>query len=232
MTIIINQFFGLGDILFIEPIYRYYHERGFKIIAPVQDHYYWVKDYIPYVDFRKQSEYEMDYEALETDPQNGCEYIPLRFSTPILRDMDPHSGDNKEHFMLDKYRIVGLDLYLWKTLSWERNRDKEDRLFTELGLEGKEYTFVNEFYGGGFQRIHIPEHGVALEPKEGYTLLDWAKVIENAKEVHTVETSVFYMVEFLKMKAKKMVLYPRPPEDYPIGVKNLLTPKWTVHGTA
>ena len=33
--IIVNQTWGLGDILFIEPLYRYLDSLGLKVIAPV-----------------------------------------------------------------------------------------------------------------------------------------------------------------------------------------------------
>ena len=48
--VIINQFCGLGDILFIEPIYKYIESLGLKVIAPVQDQNIWIQDHIQYVE--------------------------------------------------------------------------------------------------------------------------------------------------------------------------------------
>lgn len=229
--VIINQFQGLGDLLFIEPIMQHYHDKGYKVIVPVNDDYIWLQEYIPYVEFKKKSEFEIDYEYFGFTKMFKSEYIPLRFSTPLLRNMEPHSGDNKEHFMLDKYRLLELPLDMWRQLKWRRDEEKENRLFNFLGLhEDSEYTFVNEYYGGGFQKIDIPVTGkrVYLTKHEGYTLLDWAKVIENARHIKTVETSILYMIEVLNLKAETMKLYSRPPEEKPIGVLNFISNKWEI----
>lgn len=231
--VIINQFFGLGDILFIEPIYRWFHEQGYKVIAPVEDHYYWIMYYIQYVHFKKKSEFPMDYEYFGYTNMNGAEYIPLRFSTPLLRKTDPHSGDYKEHFMVDKYRLLGLPEDLWKTLTWTRNPQKEDALFKMLGLkEGDKYNLINENFGGGFQNIKIDVKGnnVYLSNIKDFTLLDWAKVIEYADKIYTVETSLVYMVEALPIRAREIHMYPRAPwEDTCKGVKEFISKKWKLH---
>lgn len=229
--IIINQFFGLGDIIFIEPIYRHFYNLGCKVIAPVEDHYYWVKDYIDYVDFRKKSEFPMDYEYFGFKKIDEAEYLPLRFSTPLLRGTDPHSGDFKEHFMLDKYRLLGLPEDLWRNIQWKRNHEKENALFELLGLkEDSVYNLVNTNFGGNFQQFPINVEGIRLAKIDGYTLFDWAKVIENANKIYTVETSVIYLIEVLKLKAVEMHMFPREPwEDTVYGVKNFISPKWVLH---
>jgi hypothetical protein len=231
--VIINQFFGLGDILFIEPIYRWFHEQGYKVIAPVEDHYYWLMYYIQYVHFKKKSEYTMDYENTEMGEINGALYVPLRFSTPIQRGTHPHSGDYKEHFMLDKYRLLGLPEDLWRTLSWVRNEQKEEALYKFLGLkENTKYNMINNNFGGGFQKVEIEVSGnnIYLDNIPGFTLLDWAKVIINAQKIYTVETSLIYMVETLPIKAKEIHMYPRMPyEDTVYGVKNFISDKWILH---
>ncbi len=64
----------------------------------------------------------------------------------------------------------------------------------------------------------------------GYTMLDWAKVIINAKEIHTVETSVVYMFEALPLKAKEIHIYPRVPyEGVCVGIKNFAPENWILH---
>lgn len=41
------------------------------------------------------------------------------------------------------------------------------------------------------------------------TLFDWCKVIENATEIHTVDTSINYVIETLNLKAVELNIYPR-----------------------
>lgn len=229
--IIISQPFGLGDLLFIEPIFRHFHEQGYQVFCPVDDHYYWLMYYIKYVHFRKKSEFQMDYEQCRMDYEhNGIPVLPLRFSTPILRGCAPHDGSLKEHFMLDKYRLANLPIDLWRTLKWERNEEKENRLYDLLNLK-KPYTFANMKFGGGFQSYDFGvKADVYLRPIEGFTLLDWAKVICEADVIHTVETSLVYMVETLPIQANEIHLYPRMPweKTFP-GVQNFISDRWILH---
>lgn len=237
--IIINQFAGLGDILFIEPIVRKYFRDGYHVIWPVNDDIYWIKDYITYVEFVKKSNYPMDYEQAHFAYEYlGIPVLPVRFSNPIYRGFEPHYGDDKPNWMLDKYRLLHLDLNLWKTLEFTRNIKKEDELFNLLGLKyGQEYNLVNRNYGGGFNDANISIHNsydlnplIELKFIEGYTLLDWTKVIENATTIHTVETSIIYLIENLDIKAKEIHLYPRKPWEYMLnGVKNFISKKWKLH---
>lgn len=227
--VIINQFFGLGDILFIEPIYRHFHNQGYKVIAPVEDELYWIMHYINYVHFKKKSEFEYDYESIEQRQEGDTLHIPLRFAHPLYRGLEPHDGSQRENWMCDKYLYLGLDKDLWRTLKWDRS-DKEDSLYRMLGIKGK-YNLINENFGGGFQKLEIDPNNdlpnVYVNKIDEFTLLDWAKVIENATNIYTVETSIIYMIEVLKTKAKELIMYPRFPYlenvDY---IKGYLNKNW------
>jgi len=232
MNVVINQFFGLGDILFIEPIYRHYHNRGFKVIAPILPEYLWIAEYIPYVSFVDVNSFKYDKEVVE-QKEDGQIHIPLRFAHPLLRNYPLHYGDDRAHWMPDKYEYLGLPVELWRTLSFNRNKEREDKLFKHLGIEGK-YNFVNNTFGGSFEKVNITLPNdlpiVEMSKIAGCTLLDWGKVIENAENIYTVETSVIYYIESLKTKAKEFHLYPRLPHlgncEY---MRLILGDKWIYH---
>lgn len=233
MSIVINQPAMLGDLLFIEPIVRHFHEQGHEVIWPIKDQYAWLKDYIKYPTILKQSQFEMDYELCEMQEN----YIPLRFATPLLRNTDPHSGAYHEHFMLDKYRLIDLPLDMWRSLTWERNYEKENELFERLGLtEGQEYGLVNWHFKDIYEpqaemkAAHYEGHNVTMQPIPGFTLLDWTKVIINAQRIHTVETALIYMIEVLPIKAQEIHMFSRSPyQDTLGGVKNFISDKWIRH---
>ena len=223
----------LGDLLFIEPIIKHLTNQGNTIIWPVKDQYLWIKDYFYYPGIVKQSQYNIDYEDIKIRP----DYIPLRFATPLFRETDPHSGQFHEHFMLDKYRLLDLPLDMWRTLGWNRNYEKEDQLFKQLGLSGgDDYTLVNMF----FKDIYEPQPEMAatewiggktvfMKPIEGFTLLDWTKVILQASSIHTVETALIDMIEVLPVNAE-LHMYCRWPYDGSLnGVKNFISDKWIRH---
>jgi hypothetical protein len=57
-----------------------------------------------------------------------------------------------------------------------------------------------------FQRIN-------MDILDGFTLFDWAKIIENASEIHTVSTSNLFLLETLNLSANKVNIYPRRPRE-------------------
>lgn len=213
MNVIINQFAGLGDILFIEPIYRYYFDRGFTVIAPINPDNLWIQEYIPYVEFKDKTKFRYDYES-PTQKDDGQVHVPLRFAHPLLRGYDLHYGDDRKNWMPDKYTYLGLPVEMWRTLKFKRNMEREQQLFDWLGLEETKYDFFNSKFGGSFETIKIPNSKlirVDMRKIEGFTLLDWGMVIENAQNIHTVETSIIYYIESLNCKATEKHLYPRMP---------------------
>jgi hypothetical protein len=230
--VVINQAASLGDILFIEPIYRHYHEQGYTVIAPVNDDLYWIREYIPYVIFRKKSQFKYSYETVE-QPEDGRLHLPLRFAHPLLRGYDLHYGDERENWMRDKYLYLGLDENLWRTMQFARNKEKEDLLFVKLGIEG-EYNFVNEHFGGSFEKVPITINNdlpcVHLKKMDGFTLLDWLGVIEKATNIYTVETSIMWVIEALPMAAKEFNLYPRYPFlEHTKYITSYLQKNWKQH---
>ena len=63
MHYIIDQPFGIGDILFLSPIVSQIEAN--KLIWPVADHYIWISDYIniPGLTFIKQSDFNLEYDV-------------------------------------------------------------------------------------------------------------------------------------------------------------------------
>ena len=55
--LIFNQFFGIGDILFIEPIMRRFFQEGYKINLPILKIYLPIQHYFPYINFIEQENF-------------------------------------------------------------------------------------------------------------------------------------------------------------------------------
>ena len=221
MKIVIDQPFGIGDILFLSPLVRLLDFD--KAIWPVVDHYYWIKDYlsIENLTFVKQSEFNredcVDYNI-----------VPFQHAQSIV----PSSNDCMEA----KYKLLNADLELWRGLSFNRNHQKEQELKSLLKIDdGEEFIFLNNNFAG-------PEYNYKLDIKidtnlrvieqsyiDGFTLLDWCWVLENAKEIHTVSTALFFVIESLNIK-DNIHLYPRKPIDRDLSpIKTLISKNWICH---
>lgn len=229
---IILQTYGIGDILFSEPIMNHYKNEGYKIHLPVEDEFIWIKDYIDYVNFYKKSEYKFDYEINKFITVNDIEVIPLRFSNGIYRNQFPYFQD--ENCMLDKYRLLNLSENLWRTLKFNRNYNKEIELYNLLNSDNSKYNLVNINFGMNGNKIPININNqyknINMDIIKGYTLLDWCKLIENAENIYTVSTSNLYLLETLNLKAKEIHLYPRFPYDGNLNqVRQILSNKYILH---
>lgn len=218
MRYIFNQFQGLGDILFCEPIAKYYHNNGEnEIIWPIAGDFLWLREYFPYINFVNWQEFNFPYESTYHGQVTENEiHVPLRFANPIVRNLHPHDYSDQFHTMVDKYRMVNLPLDMWKTMTWIRNNQREDELYNML-VQDTNYILVNNMWSDGVLNIQInnPDNHqiVYMNRVPGYTMLDWAKVIENANQIYTVSTSNLFLIETLSIKATDVYIYPRLPRE-------------------
>jgi len=222
-----NQPAGIGDILFIMAIAQKYHEEGHTIIWPTAVHYHNIQKNFPEVKFMPEGTFGLYdfYDSKRTIFEDeNYKVFPFRWADTLYNDgkTNLHTG------MADKYRMVNLPLDMWRTYKITRDYEMEDKLFKSLGLnEGDEYNLVNENQTRIFQKTRI-------EPKNGlrniymnrddpqYNMLDWLKVIYNATTIHTVSTSLIWVLDrFHDIPAKEQHIYsriwdvnkPNPHED-------------------
>ena len=216
MKYIFNQYQGLGDILFCEPIARYFYEEGKnEILGPINDEFMWLTNYIKYINFVPKSGHNMNYESLHLGLLDSNTYfVPLRFANPIFRQLAPHDYSDQYHTMLDKYRMLNLSEDMWKTFKWERNLDKENELY-DLLIKDENYILINTKWSDGNVDIETDSkfQRISMDILNGFSLFDWAKIIENASEIHTVSTSNLFLLETLTLKTDKVHIYPRKPRE-------------------
>jgi len=226
MHYIIDQPFGIGDILFLSPLVSQIEAN--KLIWPVADHYIWISDYInvPDLTFIKQSDFNLEHYV-----RQSYTVIPFQHAHGLF----PNAVD----CMIAKYMLLNSDLTLFynfiKTVI-SRNYKKEQELYKLLGLSSDvPYIIINNNFAG-------PEHNlktnifvdtniktVFLDYIDGYTLMDWCFILENAQEIHTVSTSLFFVIESLNTSSS-LHLYPRKPLDRDLSpIRSLINEKWICH---
>jgi hypothetical protein len=103
-----------------------------------------------------------------------------------------------------------------------RNREEEDRVFRKLNPSGEDYVFVHDSPDRGWNiSVQTPYKIIRNDPSEN--LFHYGKIIENAKELHCVESSFRCMSEHLDMSAVRLVYHPIRP-----GVSITSIHKWEV----
>ena len=215
---IIKQPAGVGDVFFLQKIAHTYRQKGHEIIWPLRDDIVWIADYIPNITWCKLSEWSQgpygklfDYAGFaETE-----EFIYIDASTA-----DRTFNTDPTRIMSAKFGLVGLDHKDWaQYFKFNRNREKERELYHDvLGIK-EDYVYVNDITHTDLRKTSslakakydypVIENRVV----DGFTLLDWTLVLENAKEIHTVPTAVCFMVDVIDTEAE-VFYYPNSERQY------------------
>ena len=231
---LIRQPAGLGDIFYIQKICEHYSRLGYKVYLPVTQYYYdVVKKYIisPNVNFCSENESfpmkELYYSSFMKPLKNktGDLYIPLQYA---------NYGHPEDVILYSKYKMANVSFEDWRDF-FEINRDikKENNLFNILQLsEEDKYIFVNDTFATPpdlhFREIKLSNDKkiVKMQLIKDYTIFDWLKVVEKAEEIHTVDTSICYLIEKLKLKNKKFLYTRNRPDRGFEYIKQIYTSDW------
>lgn len=215
MRLLIKQPAGLGDVFFCQKIAAQVGLRYDQpIIWPILDHFLYIKDYLrptlatEYVSVDGVFPYQVEYDHASA--------VKTSYAGADIINLHGHV-DDRGTVMKPKYDVLGLDWSNWSDyFHFERNFEREQKLWNHLGLlRDEQYIFINRAYASppGVLRVGTvnPEPKlkiVEMQLIDGFNLFDWCSVIENATEIHTVETSVCYLIEKMNT-TKKLFMYAR-----------------------
>jgi len=239
-TLIVNQPFGLGDILYVQNICNHLSQTK-RVIYPVSPEFMWITEYYKHleVEYRNRDDFPIAYD----DHEMKRGYLPLRFASQVIYSLWKWDFSHDATVMEDKYHLIGLDPQSWRETLWKRKEEKELELFNKLGLsEDEPYIIVNTMYGSatvgtGEAPIDLKDTGdkkiVNTSYVDGYTLLDWGLVYEKASEVHTVSTATCWVIDGVCSDKTKKFIYPRPNQPDNEGflpLKKSLSSDWIFVG--
>lgn len=230
---LIKQSCGLGDIFFCQKIGRVFFNKGYHIVWPIKNEFYYLSKYLdsPFnfpvesIDFPHKELYNQKIsDAMVTQDKNII-ILPLAGHMPV----DPS-------VMLTKYKFVNIDYSDWANyFNFKRDRHRESTLYYDiLGLkEGEKYNLVNNnFVSPPFSEkstVKIPDNGYRNVFMDYYgidNIFDWCGVIEGAEEIHTVNTSICYMIEKLNTSDKLYMYHRRPTDTNFDYIKGIYNKKW------
>lgn len=226
-NIIINQFMGLGDILFSIPIAKKLNDIGYNIIWPMNNNFLSIKKNFNYIEIVSKDDYEINYNLDTVSIVDRSLILPLRYANNILNNGDQITC------MSDKYKMLNIPLDEWTTLSWDRDLKKENELYYDILRlsDSDDYNLINDTFSMN-NKIHIDcDNGlknIKLDIIDGFNILDWYKVISNAKNIYTVGTSIVFIIEVIPTnKLCDYFLYARRPDESDCRYYNYLLKKPT-----
>ncbi len=218
-TGIINQMAGLGDILFCQKIATLAKQQYGcnKVIWPVDEVYKYLSEYIESDStfiYEKSFEFMAGFDIINTD---DILYVPLCTSDRVISGDDPRAhGHIKYKFFFDT------DYKDWKDyFSIKRNSQREALIRDRLGINpGEQYNFINCNYGtppNYLANSISPNNGlrnIYMQIYSDVNIFDWLGVIEDAREIHTMETSLYYIIEKMNIE-NNVFIYSKYKAQYP-----------------
>lgn len=203
---------GLGDQIVLNGLYRYFAKKYDFCVIPIGDKYKrTIWEMTNDIQNIKVTGYRMEI----WEPQmlahrdflkkRGFQCINLgKFGTNYLVN---------EEFSLDQtiYEQAGISHEIrWSNFRYLRNISREKQLFEQLGCKKGEYIFVHD---DAKRKLEIasdllPENYYVIKPKigiKGFSFFDYIYIIENAAEVHCIESSFAVLIEQLDIKVPKYV---------------------------
>lgn len=197
---LIYQPLGLGDIFWVQPIVDTIISEGYTVYYPVGKVYYdivssYIKKknliWIQETDVFPLKEYYGQVNVHQTEDEL---YLPLSYADRYVP---------KSSVMISKYYFLNIPIKDYrKSFSINRNYKREDKLIQTYGLLD-DYIIVNNSFGteaqqrdiliGGDTKVHYMS--IEQDKMHGFHIFDWIMALENAKEIHTVETSLCYLID-------------------------------------
>lgn len=219
-TCLINQPLGLGDILWVQPIVNHYISNGYRVIYPVGETYYDIiseyikKDGLEWV--RESDDFPLKflYGMMDKVQIDEDIYLPLTYA----------QAHNSLSLMIGKFALAELPVTDYRdAYEINRNYEREQSLIDTYGLLN-DFIIVNELYGTFPNtkkheikldtNFKIHKMSVQQDIDNGFHVFDWIGALQKAKEVHSVGTSICYMMDKYCTE-NKIHLYERRTIDEP-----------------
>lgn len=222
MTVAPLQAFGIGDIIFCQTIANMWLSEGHKVVWGTYSQFVeGLNRAYPNVTFVDWKTLPIDYGRKDTHEANGYYVVPLRWSDSLCKV--PY-----HQCMQSKYKLFGLDWNIWRDgAMWVRDKGREAALIAHLRLP-KRFNLINLTFGSdGLLKVPVSISNdlpnVEMKAIDGYSLFDWAGVMELASEIHTVSTSIIYIMEMLVLNMPIHIYLRQPIERSHANYEYILT---------
>ena len=207
----------LGDLVYTSSIAKHLTDRGYTVYWPTTGGYKLLNEYIkmdgliwcPEDGNYPMAEHYGQEESIEFP--NGDIYLSLMKEADAM----PTKGmwmASRHFWARDKLGIEFGDFR--RNVKIQRNLEREKKLIETYNLKG-DYILVNDIYSNHLKikidiQSDLPIHYMYMseDMENGFNYFDWILAMQNAKEIHVVESALAYLVDKYCNK-NKIYLYER-----------------------
>jgi len=189
----------LGDIIICLPIARWFFERGYEVIWPIQSSY--LSNFIEYVDYARFIPIgDLDCSEARKICLPQCNTL-LDLSITMLQshplnDNFFHQNQHKLSFDAMKYLFANVPFEEKWNLKFNRNPEREEKLLKNLAIPDGQFTLVHmqgssesfAYKGAVCETLVVVDQLTA-------SIFDWCGVIERAGKIVAIDSSFANLVE-------------------------------------
>tara|TARA_B100001142_G_C14308867_1_gene645859 strand:+ start:367 stop:1170 length:804 start_codon:yes stop_codon:yes gene_type:complete len=143
--------------------------------------------------------------------------------------LNPDFKSNPWHCTVNFYKQFGLPYnYRYEKTYWKRNLKNEKKLLKKLVGNKKKFIFVHDDLKRGLKIdiSNLEKKFLVVRNDNKNLIFDYGLILENAKELHLIESSFRQLCETLNIKSKKLFLYKDDRFDYSMSLYNKKKNEW------
>ena len=124
------------------------------------------------------------------------------------------------------YSLAGLSIEKkWEAFYVDRDIKREKEVFERLGLEkGEKYIFVHDKEDAKIYK-NLPDTKI-IKPKPEFSLFDFLYTIENANEIHCINSSFSCLIDCIGIDKENMFIHTYPQRQYDDFLNGKLRNNW------
>jgi hypothetical protein len=204
---------GLGDHIICNGIVRHYKDIHKTVTVFCKPHYFNNVEYM----YRDDKDIIILPIGEDSDVLNYINQNNLH-SDLIVVGFDRLAYDNSKTFDEGFYNTINLPfIFRFSKFKFQRNIDKELEVYNDLNPNNEPYIYVHDDKERGFEidRNKINNNLKIIENDKRFLMFDMLKIIENATEVHSMQTGMKDLINSFKFDKPKFYLhwYVRPYND-------------------
>jgi hypothetical protein len=204
---------GLGDHIICNGIVRHYRELYDTVTVFCKPHYFTNVEYM----YRDDDNIIVLPIGEDSDVINYINENNLH-SNLITVGFNQPGFTNSKTFDEGFYNTVNLPFeYRFSKFKFDRNNEKESEVYNELNPNNEPYIYVHDDKERGFKinESKLNNNLKIIENDKRFLMFDMLKIIENATEVHSMQTGMKDLINSFKFDKPNFYLhwYVRPYGD-------------------
>ena len=199
----------IGDIIICLPIAKWYYDRGYEIIWPIDKTI--INNFVDYVDYVKFIPIEFNCQvAHQVCFDNNCNMIiDLAFTIPMANNYNSQNYLAQDQYTFDefKYFIANVPFEEKWNLQIKRIIEREDKLKEFLYINDP-YVIVQEKASDYVRKVEWTNDDVRRVDitKAGKSVFDWIGVLEKSEQLILIESCFSNLVDQLGIQVPKHTL--------------------------